>query len=379
MEISVNFQRLRLAQWLTIALLVYGGWPHVAEAYTPLSAAREERKNKINNTVITVAADHPDSTLMKIADDLAIALSDPGNLRVLPIVGDGAAGNVRDLVFLRNVDVALTDVATMEHLKQNAEDGLDIGKEIAYISPLFSDKIQILARRNIKTVQQLVGRRVNIGLAGSGTAVHAQNILKAFNANANVSNMAQPDAVEMLIRGELDAIICFCLSSPGLYQRVMFNYDLHLLPIPWSNRLPPQYTPAKLTQRDYPAFIARNKTVDTIAVSLVLVTYNWRKSDPRYERVANFVRRFFERLTKLREAPRHHAWKTVSAAALLPGWRQFEAANEWNVASRETVSHKNLQLVFEEYLDQWTSENKKVATQQNQLFEEFLNWQESRR
>lgn len=375
---GIYFPRLRLAQGMSVALLALCWWPHIVAAYTPLSTAREERKIKVNSTVITMAADHPDSTLMKIADDLAIVISDPDSLRVVPIVGDGAAGNVRDVVFLRNIDMGLTDVATLEHLKQTGEAGFDIVNEIAYIAPLFDDQIQILARRGIKTLQQLAGRRVNVGLAGSGTAIHGQKILKAFDIKANISQTAQPDAVEMLVRGDIDAIVCFCLGSPGLYQRIMFNYDLHLLPIPWTDRLPPQYTPAKLTQQDYPSFIAKNKTVDTIAVSVVLVTYNWRKGDPRYERVATFVKRFFDRLSKLREAPRHIAWKTVSTSALLPGWKQFEAANEWILASKETVNHKNLQLIFEEYLNQWTSENI-LQSQQNKLFEEFLTWQDSRK
>ncbi|MDZ4791475.1 MAG: TAXI family TRAP transporter solute-binding subunit [Hyphomicrobiales bacterium] len=379
MDKGSYFQRPRLAQGMSIALLALLWWPHLVEAYTPLSTAREERKIKVNSTVITMVADHPDSTLMKIADDLAIVISDLDSMRVVPIVGDGAAGNVRDVVFLRNIDMGLTDLATLEHLKQTGEAGFDIANEIAYIAPLFDDKIQILARRGIKTLKQLEGRRVNVGLAGSGAAIHAKKILEAFDITAKISQTAQPDAVEMLIKGDIDAIVCFCLGSPGLYQRVMFNYDLHLLAIPWTDRLPPQYTPAKLTQQDYPAFIAKNKTVSTIAVSIVLVTYNWRKGDPRYERVASFVKRFFDRFSKLQEAPpRHIAWKTVSTSALLPGWKQFEAANAWIVASKQTVSHRNLQLVFEEYLDQWTSENS-PPNQQNKLFEEFLTWQESRR
>ena len=43
-----------------------------------------------------------------MAQDIALTVSDGDNLRVLPVAGDGAMKNVRDVLLLRGVDLGIT-------------------------------------------------------------------------------------------------------------------------------------------------------------------------------------------------------------------------------------------------------------------------------
>src|SRR5215471_18137524 len=70
-----------------------------------------ERKN---NAVVGVAGGLLSGTYMKFADELAPVLDDGDKLRVLPIVTYGAASNLEDLLYLRGVDVAITQSDVFE-------------------------------------------------------------------------------------------------------------------------------------------------------------------------------------------------------------------------------------------------------------------------
>ncbi|MEP3276742.1 MAG: hypothetical protein ABJO38_10065, partial [Stappiaceae bacterium] len=68
------------------------------------SASAQSIKNEINQNTVSVLAGNPAGTYLFIAADLAAALDDSDNLRVLAMVGKGGAQNIRDLLYLRNID-----------------------------------------------------------------------------------------------------------------------------------------------------------------------------------------------------------------------------------------------------------------------------------
>ncbi len=128
---------------------------------------------------------------------------------------------------------------------------------------------------------------MSVGLRDSGSALHREAIFKDLGITVDTVYMAPPDSADALVKGNIDAFVCFCLASPGIYQHVMFNADLHLLPIPFEAPLQRDYLPATLGHDDFPSFIAKDGSVSTVAVTLVLITYKWDKGNPRYARVAS--------------------------------------------------------------------------------------------
>ncbi len=64
-------------------------------------AAMKLRKN---NWAVGVAGGQLSGTYMTFANELAEVLDDGDNLRVIPIVTYGAASNLDDLLYLRNID-----------------------------------------------------------------------------------------------------------------------------------------------------------------------------------------------------------------------------------------------------------------------------------
>jgi uncharacterized protein len=340
---------------------------------------RVEQREAANDSAVMIVADHPDTTMMKIADDLSVAMRDDrSRFRVVAVAGDGAEGNVRDLILLRNMDVGITDLTALERMKRSKDLSQNLALEVSHVATLFPDKLQILARTTIASVKDLTGKRVAVGLRDSGTANHAAEIFKSLGVRVVSANLAPADAAEALTKGEIDAFVCFCLTSPGIYQRLMFNPDLHILPIPFEGPLQRDYLPAALSHEEFPSFIRKGESIETIAVTLVLVTYNWPKGNPRYARVEDFVNRFFAAYPKLQEAPRHRGWRSVQMSATATGWPRFAAAAEWRPAKRPEAV-EDMRIAFSEFLSRYTSETATVQPQQQELFEEFLNWRRSAR
>ena len=67
-----------------------------------------ELKQRTNSWTVGVAGGQLSGTYMTFADELAQVLDDGDNLRVIPIVTHGAASNLDDLLYLKSVDLVMT-------------------------------------------------------------------------------------------------------------------------------------------------------------------------------------------------------------------------------------------------------------------------------
>lgn len=356
---------------VAVCLLVEG---MVADAIAQ-TVGRDAQRKALNRSSVMISAGHPDSAMMKLADDLSAVLRDSeGDFKVIPVVGDGTYGNLRDLLLLRNIDVGLTDLVALKKFRESQQWSDAPWLEIAYIATLFPDKIQIFARKDVGNFEQLGGAKISVGLKGSGAELHGKQILDTFGLNYTPLNLTLPDSAHALVKGEIDAMICFCTGSPGIYRQLAFNLDIHILPVPFNSSLHADYLPARLEHGEFPYFIRKGERIETVAVTLALVTYNWKKSNERYARVEKFVESFFKNMPLLQKEPRHQGWKLVELRAQIPGWPRFPAAQAW-LDERRQQALQDMRLAFNEFLDRWSEPAAKVEqNSQTKLFEEFLRW-----
>jgi TRAP-type uncharacterized transport system substrate-binding protein len=73
-----------------------------------------ERKNA---WTVGIAGGLIDGTYMRFADELGKVLDDGDDLRVLPMVSYGAASNLDDLLYLRGIDLAVTQSDVFEYFR----------------------------------------------------------------------------------------------------------------------------------------------------------------------------------------------------------------------------------------------------------------------
>jgi hypothetical protein len=146
-----------------------------------------------------------------------------------------------------------------------------------------------------------------------------------------------------------------------------------ILPVAFEKPLQNDYLPTTLTNEDYPGLIAPGQKVETVAVSAVLIAFNWPRNSDRYRRIQKFVDNFFPRLAEFQKAPRHPKWKEANLAAVLPGWKRFEGAEEWLRRNEQVAQGER------EQFDQFIANRREKAAslpseERDRLFQEFLQW-----
>ena len=135
--------------------------------------------------------------------------------------------------------------------------------------------------------------------------------------------------------------------------------------------------------------VPAGETVNTVAVSAVLIAYNWPKTNlDRYSRVQRFVEAFFPKIAEFQKPPRHVKWREVNLQATLPGWKRFDAAQAWldQHASPDTNGNPSAAPEATGLRPAATSASLQSAGGAGQplpdrssaLYQEFLKWRQAR-
>src|SRR3979490_543435 len=106
-----------------------------------------ERKNA---WTVGIAGGLIDGTYMRFADELAKILDDGDNLRILPMVSYGAASNLDDLLYLKGVDLAVTQSDVFEYFRTERKTP-NLQSRAHDIPPVTSRQLQVLAKTDVAT------------------------------------------------------------------------------------------------------------------------------------------------------------------------------------------------------------------------------------
>jgi uncharacterized protein len=297
-----------------------------------LSSARAAdiaaQRDLVNGGVVGLISGGVTGTYVRIAADLADALDDGYELRILPFIGKGSVRNIEDLLLLRGVDVAIVQSDVLDFHKRA---GLvpNIDQKIRYITQLYNEEAHVLARSENRTIDDLAGKRVNFGTEGSGTFMTAGIVFDDLGMDVNITSHPEPIALEKLRAGEIDALVFVGGKPLKLIQDVGRQDGVHLLAIP-PGRIKAAYVPSELTADVYPNLIEAGNPVQTVAVAAVLAAYNWPDDHPRRRKLNRFIERFFANFDRLLEPPFHPKWREVDLRAPVPGWQRIAPAE--NVA-----------------------------------------------
>ena len=282
-------------------------------------------KERLNAWSIGLAGGLLEGAPIRLATDIARVVNDGGVMHVLPIVTRGPTENVNDLLYLKGVDAAST-VTTLGKYKSQVP---QIQQRITYIISLFPSELHIFVRPEIKSLQDLVGKKVNFNTQGTAAAYSGPLIFSRLGLEVEKMFIPHPMALEQLRRGEIAGVV-FVTSKPvDAFLKGRWDAGYKLLPVEYGSKFEDYYLPSYFDFTDYPDLVAKGEKIPTIAVPTILTAYNWRADSDRYRRVARFVDDLFSRVNKL-QAPGFDAkWKDVNLSAKVPGLERFRAAQEW--------------------------------------------------
>jgi uncharacterized protein len=282
---------------------------------------------RANSGTLGIISGGADGTYIRIAADLANVL-DGESLRILPTIGRGSLQNLRDIMFLRGIDIGIVQMDARDGLKAEGLQEQALSR-LRYVTRLYNEEIHVLASREIGDIRQLEGQKVNIDKAGSGTNLTARLIFEKLGIKPELTTYDQASSYERLRSGELKAAIYVAGRPVRAISEFQAEGRFHLLPIPFEGEIAEAYFPAKFTRADYPRLLAEGEEVHTLAVGSILAVFNWPERSDRYKRVERFVNAFFSRFEEFLQPGRHPKWKEVSLTAEVPGWQRSKPAQDW--------------------------------------------------
>lgn len=340
---------------------------------------RESFRARINENVVTIMAGSSSGTDLAIVQDLADVLDDGDRLRVLPMVGKGPEQNIKDVMFLRGVDMGITQANLLKHFDKTGELGPNLRGRIDYIAKLFNEELHILVRTEVNDIHELNGKYVNFGAEGSGAEITGRLIFAALGVDAQEVHLSDADAIQKLKAGDIDATIALTGKPAPVLSTLKETAGLKLLAVPYVKGLEDEYYPATLTHDDYPALIPTGGRVDTVSVCAVLVSFNWSGDSVRYAKIGKFVERFFSNFDEFLKPPRHPKWGEVNFAATLEGWHRSPLAQNW-IDHAKTATDSASRNHFDAFLAQagGRSDTPVSDEERAELFRAFLKWSKGR-
>jgi TRAP transporter TAXI family solute receptor len=331
-----------------------------AQAQKP-AVRYEEKKKQSNDIAVTIMTSGITCTCARFAEDMRNVLNDlrPDGLRILPVSGVGGLQNLQDVLFLKGIDMGVVDEDNMIELKKRDQTlYANIEQSVQYITKLYNSEFHLLARNDIKSYDDLRGKKVSFNLKDSQTEVSAQVIFSMLGINVQVVNYDNDEAVQRLKNGDISAMIILSGAPQAAMVKVRSKEDgLHFLPLD-ERSLPnhdvrpilAKYLPSELTHEEYPALIPEGSTVSTVGNRSLLVTYAWPEGSVRFNRIAKFVNEFFGKIDQFHTPARHPKWAEINLAAEMPGWVRFKPAADWLVAHR-TVA---LRPAFDQFVQNYS-------------------------
>lgn len=345
-----------------------------------IPVALAQQSSAVNRGMVELETTGSDGISIRIAEDLSRLVDDGATRRVVPVVGKGSLQNIIDLKYLRGVDVAIVQADVLDYAKDQRVIS-DMNRTLSYITKLYNEEFHLLARRDIKSIADLAGQKVNVGLLSSGTAITATRLFDQLHLKINATYESAQVGLDKLRNGEI-AALAFVAGKPApLFAGLKADEGLHFLSVPFDAAANAIYVPTRLIADDYPDLIPASQPINTVAVGSILLAADLRAIPERYNNVANFVEVFFTGFQSLLCSGNHPKWNEVNLAAEVPGWRRYEPAAQWLqrnslVAAGEDPAR--LRAMFSLFIDerrQGIGVKPMSDAEKNALFQRFQSWQ----
>jgi TRAP transporter TAXI family solute receptor len=348
----------------------------LAQARAPTAAASGESNAvaKVNNWTVGLAGGLPEGTFLRFAAEISRNLNFSDELRVLAIVTPGATDNVKDLLYLKGIDIAITHADVFEHFR-NVEKIPNIEKRVTFISEMYISELHVLVRPEINSFKDLNGKKVSFHTPGAGPSVTGPILFQRLGVKVDPVYINNAIAYEKMKTGEIAALIHTVGKPNDLFTKNKNEHGFKFLAVPF-DKFDDFYVPSVFTAEDYPGYVKPGEKVETLGVQAVLAAYNWPRESDRFRRVSRFIDYYFDRFKNFHAAPYHPKWKSINLAAKVPGWTRYWVAEE---KLKQMAAQGTRDVVVDTQLvrQQAARAAPNNAAEQERLFQQFLEWTKS--
>ena len=198
-----------------------------------------------------------------------------------------------------------------------------IARSIRVVFPLYDEEVHVIGRQEIRSFDQLAGKRVAVGQEGSGTYLTATRLFKLSDIRpSEIVPIEGHEALAQLKAGRVDAMVYVAAAPVLLLKNSVRTADgLALIPIVNKTVLL-SYAAAEIPTN---AYAWQPTPVSTVAVKAILVTFDFRGSE--CESIGRFAKQVASGLPWLARNG-HPKWSQVDLDARLVGWQQSDCVQK---------------------------------------------------
>lgn len=285
-------------------------------AYSPALFANEipiQIQTQTTPAELKIIAGEEEGLYYTLAEDLEKLASQHGiDLDVIP--SSGSLQNIDELYRFSSIPLAMSQLDVLAFMNTLGNDDAEIRQRyeaLQLVLPLYQEKLHILAKKDLQTISDLNGKKVAIGVSGSGTTLTSVMMLHSARvAPAELSSLETLKAIDALRKGELDAVF-YVAGDPNkfLMEEIASADNIHLIPVT-IRQVPNDLFFSKLyapTTIPLGTYNWQDRPVETVAVQSALLTVSTRDNCTA---VGKFAKVVYDNLDWLKQNGNSN-WKNV--------------------------------------------------------------------
>jgi hypothetical protein len=206
-------------------------------------------------------------------------LGKQNNLDIDVIPTRGALQNIHDVFMYESVPLGIIqgDVLAFLNIFGNSDEEIRVKAEsLRAVLPLYQEQIHVITRKDITSVQDLAGKIVSIGDAGSGTSLTASTLLHQWGISPKeLVTYDIKKGIDALRNGKIDALF-YVVGVPAkvLQEQIVPEDNFHILPVSLTITPEDEFYSKLYSKVTLPAntYSWQTEPVETLAVQSFLFT-----------------------------------------------------------------------------------------------------------
>jgi len=282
-------------------------------------------------------------TYIQIGRDLARFVAPDADISLDVLPSAGSAENVRRLRYESGVKLALvqSDVyqAFLDQAAAGNADAANLIRPLRVIMPLYDEEIYFFVRADspLEYIDQIKGKRINVGPMGSGTALTATTLYRQmFNeplAEGQAGFLTNEEALVSLLQEDKVDVVAVVAGQPAKLLTDMKPESRQFIKLlkfdprnPASQAALKTYFSTTVRAINYPNLL--DEDLPALSVKAYLVTYDYNLKDTQAH-LAKLARSLCRNFVSL-QASGHPKWREVevSLPALGRGWAYYPPAEK---------------------------------------------------
>jgi uncharacterized protein len=277
----------------------------------------------------SILADPGDVRASRMAKDFAAVMSASG-AQGHAIVGPTSPDGLGKVL---KTDLADFAIVSLDSLVSTAKGDSEWMKRVPYVTRLAPETLEVIAPREIKSINDLQGKLVSFGELDSATSTSGRMLFSRLGVTPNQTNAPLPEALDALAAGKVEAVVALGAEGAPVLDDFGGDGRFHIVAIPWSATLEPVYAPAHVTAAERPNLVGATTPVETVGEPMALVALDAPPGSPRADALGRLARTFFDNYDGFLGDDRDPHWRDVNlvADASWPGepWPRLAEAQNW--------------------------------------------------